>query len=174
VRDGFSLIAVLALFSATLPLAPAWAQDEPSRKEVAEAVEQFVAASKAKDLDAVMKTVAVPYHYGGDKIIRERGKLRAEMKAESEVATTAALAKYKVEWVQPYKDFRPSVSDEGQLKLLDEAVGKDGWVVALRVWEQGRTADLSPDGAYPLTLLVRLRDGTAKVVGVYLYRGAAS
>src|SRR5690349_12869049 len=158
VRDGLSTVAVMALLCAVLPAGTGWTQDEPSRRRVAEAVEQFVVASRAKDLDAVMNAVAVPYYYDGDKIIRERGKLRAEMKAEIEAATGAATAKHKVERVQRYKDFRPSVSDVGQLKIIDEAMGTDGWVVTLRVWEQGRTAPLSPDGAYPLTLLVRIQD----------------
>jgi hypothetical protein len=174
VRDGLSTVAVMALLCTILPAGTVWTQDEPSGKNVVEVVEQFEAASKTKDLDAVMKAVAVPYHYGGDKIIRERGKLRAEMKAEIEAATGAGPAKHKVERVQRYKDFRPLVGDEGQLKRLDEAMGTDGWVVTLRVWEQGQAAPLSPDGAYPLTLLVRIQDGKAKVVGAYNYRGAAS
>src|SRR5262245_60775733 len=109
-REGFSKLVVLALLWTVLPAIPVWTQDDPSRKAV-QAIEQFVAACKAKDLEEVMKAVDAPYHFGGDKIIRERDKLRALMKAEIEAATEMAPFKHKVARVQRYKDFRPSVSD---------------------------------------------------------------
>src|SRR5262249_2070103 len=102
-------------------------------------------------------------------LIRERKKLRQMLKVEIERTIEASKFTYKVEKIQSYNVFRMQLSDKDELKLLDEALGNNGWVVTLKVTYPGNPNDLSPDGPYRRIVLVRIEKGAGKIVGVYVF-----
>jgi hypothetical protein len=172
-RKGLPATTTVGFLSVVFLSSPAWTQEDSSQR-VREAIDRFAAACKAKDINAIMKSVDVPFHYDKDKIIRGREELRRKLKADAEAAVDGPPFPYRVERVQRYKEFRATLDDEVQRKLLDEALGADGWVAFLKVRRPGETNAFSADGTFSVTLLVRVRAGRGMVVGEYIYRRATS
>jgi hypothetical protein len=150
----------LACLSLVFSAAPVRAadKDEDKAKEV---VVAFLKAIKAKDIDALMKTVDVPFYLDG---VRRKpvataddlkAKLRAELdrvkpeEVETEVGKVLDLPAIRKE-AGADADAKDSLIPD-----IEKVIGKDGFVVpVLR------------DGKERYAVLVRIKDGKAKVVGV--------
>ena len=150
------LIACLSLVFLASP-ARAADKDEEKAKEVTLA---FLKAVKAKDLDAVMKTVDVPFFLGpgGDEeLITKTDDLRAKLKAFI-AGTTPDNVPDEVGVVLDMAAVRKKVDGAEKDKILeriDAIAGKTGVVVMF-------LKDGKPRGG----LVVRLKDGQATVVGI--------
>ncbi len=146
---GTSLGLVLALALA------AFAEDKTD-EQAKEAANQFMKAVKARDIDAVMKTVQVPWFHNGKKVIKERDELKQEFGKLFEKRDFAGL-NYEIKQVVSYDSVRKKVNDK-ERELLDEVVGKDDRVVLVVLDNKMKEERV--------TLLVKQREGKAAVVGL--------
>jgi hypothetical protein len=125
-----------------------------------QATEQFLKALVAKDIDAVMAVVDVPYFLdflrGSTK---DRDALRAEFVETFKEKDYAGIQFTVVEAVT-YADFVPKLAKHKELKeALDTVVGPKDRVVAII-----DSADKKQEKEY---LAVRIFGGKAKVVGIF-------
>jgi hypothetical protein len=131
--------------------APAADKDEDKAKDAAVA---FLKAVKSKDADAAMKTVAAPLfarENEQDKVLKDEAAVKAWVKRRLEEVKDAEKVPSKVAAV--YR-FQEEVKDEEGRKVVEEVLGKDGFLVVAKA--NGRS----------LLILVRLKDGEGKVVGI--------
>jgi hypothetical protein len=145
------LAAVLLLAFAASP-AVAADKDEDKAKEAALAL---LKAVKAKDLDAVMKVVDVPFILEDTKVVAKTDELKAALKPlledlKPEKLPDAAGA------VLDLPAIRKKLKDrEKVLAEVEKVLGKTGYAVVM-------TRDGKEHGA----VLVRIKDGQAKAVGI--------
>jgi limonene-1,2-epoxide hydrolase len=147
------LLAAMLFACLTVPLASADDKDEAKAKETAVA---FLKAVKAKDLDAVMKTVDVPFltvDQDGVKVIEKVEDLKAMLKP--------LLEKVQPDKITPTEVGKPLDADaarkviEKELEPIEKTLGKSGWYMVFVLQdgkEQGRP------------MLVCIKDGKAAVV----------
>jgi hypothetical protein len=114
-------------------------------------------AVKAKDLDAVMKTVDVPFMMVADrkpKVFDKVEDLKADLKMKLEMLKDTDKIPTEAGELLDLAAIRKKVEskkDEELIKTLDKVLGDKGYAVMLK----GRGA-----------VFVRIKDGKAKVVGV--------
>jgi hypothetical protein len=149
-----SLVALL--FACVVgQLAIAADKDEDKAKEAAVAL---LKAFKAKDIDAAMKVTGSPFSYrDGDKtkILKDEAAVKAWAKDRLAEIDDADKIPTEVQKLVPFAELKDKIKDEPQRKAIEEVVGKDGFIALVA----------SPTGP-PLLILVRLKDGKAKVVGI--------
>ncbi|MDY3552426.1 hypothetical protein R5W24_001508 [Gemmata sp. JC717] len=147
----------MRMFAAALTLAlaaPVFAADknEDKAKETAVA---FLKAVKAKDADAVLKVSAVPFaHKEGDDVslLKDAAELKKWVKERLE-QVDADKVPTELDALHPFAEVKEKIKDEKQRKQLEELAGKEAFVGVISV--DGNT----------ITLLVRIKDGKAAVVG---------
>ncbi|HKA07393.1 MAG TPA: hypothetical protein VKD71_09065 [Gemmataceae bacterium] len=149
------------LFIATLILwvgtQVGFAADTPKAEDQAkEAVEQFVKAVKAKDVDATLKIAGVPWFADGKRVIKDADEFKKYVKEKLDGLTDPERVPSQVLKVEPWEKFtgRGRLGAE-EAKMADEVLGKSGLAVVI-----GR------DGKEAGVILVRVDEGKAKVVGV--------
>jgi hypothetical protein len=123
-------------------------------KEVAVA---FLKGLKAQDVDAVLKVTAAPFAdcYGVNRnLIKDETALKKWVKEWIEQLTDPALVPTELGAIHTYETVREMIRDEDVRELLDDVVGKGGFVAVVRT-----------DGKL-LPILVRIKDGKASVVGL--------
>jgi len=151
-------LAVPLMIAIAGSLASAADKDEDKAKEAALA---FLKAVKAKDLDAVMKTVDAPFlndEKGEIKVIEKIEDLKTDLKAKLEKIKNTEKIPTEVSEVLDRPAIRKKLAGkkgEEELKKIEKVLGDKGYAVVL-----GKPDDES--GA----LLVRIKDGKAKVVGI--------
>jgi hypothetical protein len=142
------------LLLATLSYVPA---DEPKPEAppplVKKALDGYLKAATAKDLDAMTALAGVPWLDRDRKVIRDRDGLR---KALERVMSQlpADEGERKVEAL-PFKKVRDMVKDETERKLLDDVLGADGYFISVT------------EGGNPLSeriILIRVKGEKAEVV----------
>lgn len=152
------LLSAVLFACATAGLVYATAdKDEDKAKEAAVA---FLKAVKAKDLDAVMKTVDVPYlsdDKGSVKLIEKTEDLKEALKpflekvqpdkVPSEVGKTLDLP--------AIRELLAKKDDKKIIESIEKVLGKAGYAVFLVQNGKERGA-----------VLVRIKDGKAAVVGI--------
>jgi hypothetical protein len=130
-------------------------KDEDKAKEATLA---FLKALKAKDLDAVMKTVDVPYLMEDAKDpIAKTEELKDKMRTLLEKVKPEKIPD-DVSKALDATAFRKLAQEKGRLKgieMMEKAIGKTGFAMLL-----------VKDGKERGLVLVRIKDGTAKVVGI--------
>ncbi len=151
------MLAVAVLFAfAAPPLAAADNdKDEDKAKEAALAL---LKAVKAKDLDALMKLTTAPFVYrDGDKpmLHKEAADVKAWFKEKLDGLKNTDKVPTEIDRVVPLSELRDKIKDEDDRKLIEEAVGKDGFAAFLT------TADDKK-----VVILIRIKDGKAKVAGL--------
>src|SRR5215510_3558858 len=125
------LLLVAAALAVAAPQVCAADKDEDKAKEVSLA---FLKAFKAKDLDAVMKTVDVPFAWDSDgeaEIITKRDELKAKMKALLETEETDRIPT-EVGTVADIPTVKKKLTSERakkEFELVEKVVGKTGFVV---------------------------------------------
>jgi Cu/Ag efflux protein CusF len=147
---------LLALVSSTLAAAD---KDEDKAKEVAAA---FMKAVKAKDIDAIMKTVDVPFltdDKDGIKVIEKTEDLRADLKAKLEMIKDTEKIPTEVGNVLDLPALRKKIEGkkdkEETLKQIEKVLGDKGYAVMIGKPGEERGG-----------VLVRIKDGKAAVVGI--------
>src|SRR5262245_26869177 len=113
------LLAVAVLFGLAVPVVSAGDKDEDKAKEIAVA---FLKAVKAKDIDALMKTVDVPF------LMIDKAKPRIFEKAEE----LKADLKSKLEGLKDTDVLPTEVSEVlDRAALLKKAKGKDDELIKM-------------------------------------------
>ena len=152
------LLAVVLMVAIAGSLASAADKDEVKAKEAALA---FLKAVKAKDLDAVMKSVDVPFlndDKDGLKMIEKVDDLKADLKAKLERIKDTERIPTEVSEVLDLPALRKKIEgkkDEEVLKKIEKVLGDKGYAVMFG-------SETKRGG----TMLVRIKDGKAAVVGI--------
>jgi hypothetical protein len=149
------LILVVALSALTAPFANC--EEDPSDKAAAGIVGKFMAAVKGKDLEAVMRTVEVPWFHKGEEVIKERSELKKEFDSLFAKRDFGEL-KYEIKRIAAFSAIRDKTMGE-ERKLLDEVLSGSDRVVLLEIASEKK-------GPEKLVLLVKLSQDTAWVVGI--------
>jgi len=152
------LLAIALLFAFAVPVFGA-DKDEDKAKEVALA---FLKAFKAKDLDAIMKTVDVPFlsdEKGENKVIEKVEDLKANVKMRLEKFKDTSKITSEVGKVMDLADIK---------KLLESKKGKNDELAKIEkvLGDKGYAVMLGKPGEEDGAVLVRIKDGKAAVVGV--------
>jgi uncharacterized Ntn-hydrolase superfamily protein len=145
-------VALLIAFAA----APGSAADKNEDK-AKEAAVAFLKAVKAKDVDAVMKASAVPFAYReNDKItvLKDADALKKWVKERLDEVKEPDKVPTELVAIHTFADIKDKIKDEEQKKIIEEVVGKDGFL-----------AVVSGDGKM-IPILVRIKDDKAIVVGL--------
>jgi len=149
------LLAVAALLAFVAPTAFAEEKPEAKAKEAALALMKAV---KAKDLDAIMKLSAAPFAYKeGDKpkVLKDEAAVKAWIKDRLEELQDTDKVPTTIDKLAPFADVKDMIKDADDRKLVEEVVGKDGFVAIVEA--DGRT----------VIILVKInKDGKAKIVGI--------
>jgi hypothetical protein len=148
-------IPTLALCLLALPLA--LADEDKSDKSSREVVDQFMKATQKSDLGAVLKVVDVPWFHQGDRVIEKRDDLQKEFDLLFKKKNFADL-KFELKRLVPYSEVRSKSMPE-ERQLLDAVLTANDRVALVQV-------DTEKKGKENIVLLVRLKDGQAKVVGI--------
>jgi hypothetical protein len=149
------LVAATLLLALAGSLAAAADKDEDRAKEAALA---FLKAVKAKDLDAVMKTVDTPFLFEGKgEPIAKADELRETMKSfftsvEPDRVPTEVGKALDLPGIRKLVEEK---KDRKSLEGIEKVLGKTGYAVFL-----------VRDGKERGAVLVRLKDGKAAVVGI--------
>jgi hypothetical protein len=133
------------------------ASADPNEDRAKAAAIDFLKALKAKDLDAAMKLSGTPFAYrDGDNLalLKDEDAIKkwlkerlAEIKDPNEIPTKLNGGVFL------WADVKEKVRNMEQRKTLEEIVGKDGFVAVTMA-----------DGKN-VPILVRVKDGQAKIVG---------
>ena len=105
----------------------------------------------------MLKTVEVPWFHKGDEIIKGREELRKEFESLFAKRDFKDL-KFEIKKTAAYSSVRDKTMGE-ERKLLDEVLSGDDRVVLLEI-------ETEKKGKEKLILLVKLKDGQGKVVGI--------
>ena len=155
------LVAVALLGFITLSAgfaAPKGKELDPDVKALAqEAVEKFIRALTAEDVDAVMGVVDVPYGWDLVKTYQRPDDVRrafAQLFREKDLTRSRIV----IDEFDTYGKLAPKLS-ERERKFLDQIVGKDDRLAFIK--DTGRDSD---DRS---CVVVRVRDGQVKIVGFF-------
>jgi hypothetical protein len=136
---------------------PGFAADKNEDK-AREAAVAYMKAMKARDADAALKVADVPFGYrDGDTsaVIKDTAALKKWLKEKIEEIKDADAVPTEVKTLVAFAQLKEKVKDSEQLKAVEDVIGKDGFIVMF----------ITPDEKM-LPILVRMRDGKAKIVGV--------
>lgn len=152
-------LAVAAFLALVVPLASAQDKDKKSDEDKAKEVAlAFLKAVKAKDVDALLKTVDVPFLMEGkEEPVAKAEDLKEGMKtflAKVEQDRVPADVG-KVMDVAGIRDLFAKKDDKKPLEAIEKVLGKTGYAVFL-----------VRDGKERGAVLVRVKDGKAAVVGI--------
>lgn len=163
------LLAVLTLAAGLLFGSAVQADDKPEDKAKAAAA-AFMKALKSKDVDAALKESDVPFVCPG-LAPGAPPKLDKLEKLEALAPLLKLLIETQKDWdvpiavgkVEPLADMPPGRSKDPEVKQVFDVAGADGFVVFL-----------NNEKKEEVLLLVRIKDGFAKVVGLLPVGGAAA
>jgi hypothetical protein len=135
-------------------LAVAADKDEDKAKEAATA---FLKALKTKDVDAVMKTVDVPFLFEGKGVIEKTDDLKSSMKTITEKVEIDKIPTElgKMLDVAAIRKLFEKKDDKKPLENIEKVLGKTGYAVFF-----------VRDGKERGAVLVRIKDDKAVVVGL--------
>jgi hypothetical protein len=148
-RTLWALCGCLWLVPVAASLGDDSSQDE---KQARAATEQFLKGLKDKDAARLAKVVGVPWLAEGRRTVQDLNDLDKLLR--DGFARPTSLDGLEIKALVPAGEVRKEVPEEAR-KVLDEVVGKGGYVAIL--------ARKEPPAL--LYVLVRVKDGQAKVVG---------
>lgn len=140
-----ALVALVAFAAAPVRAAD---KDEDKAKEAALA---FFKALKAKDIDALMKTVDVPFLFEGKNTITTTEDLKAELKTFFEGVKAERIPSEVGQVLDMAAIRKRTEEDKTIYERLEKVLGSDGYMVAIKVGKK--------EGG----IFVRIKDGQAKV-----------
>jgi len=128
------LLAIALLVAFAAPPASAADKDEDKAKEAALA---FLKAVKSKDIDAVMKTVDVPFLTaveGKPKVFEKIEDLKTDLKAKLEMIKDADKVPNEIGEVLDIAAIRKKIEgkkDEEIVKMVEKVLGEKGYAITL-------------------------------------------
>ena len=151
-------LAPIALAAAVLGLfVPAVRADEEADKKAREAATEFMNALKAESIEGVLKVAGVPFYEDGHQVIAERDGVEKLVRDLFEKEDLSSV-KFEISKVHAFEDVREKFS-EAKRDLLKGVMADGDRVVQFTLDDDGQKEE-------EFLVLVRLREGTAKVVGV--------
>jgi len=150
------ILAVLALAVVAL-LVPTVRADEETDLKAREAATDFLNALKAESIEGVMKVVDVPFYEDGDSVHKERDGVEKLVRDLFEKEDLSSV-KFEISKVHAFEDVREKFS-EAKRDLLKGVMADGDRVVQFTLDDDGQKEE-------EFLVLVRFREGTAKVVGV--------
>ena len=141
----------------TVALATTPALADKDDEKAKEAAVAFLKAVKSKDADAVLKTAELPFltmNDGAPKVWEKADELKADLKAKLDTINDAAQVPTVVEKVVPFAELKDRIREEDRRKAVEKVMGDGGYLAFVK----------TPDEKL-VVILVRLKDGKAKVVG---------
>lgn len=153
-------VSLTAFIGAVLFLAvPAALAQDRAEEAVKQTVTKFMDAVKAKDIDAIMKLVAVPWYHDGKEVTRDLDKLKDHFKEIERKDFTGLTFQINDVFTYPkFLDAHGARLKEEDRKLLEQVVGKEDYVVLVTVEVK--------DKKDRVMLLVRSRKGETKLIGL--------
>jgi hypothetical protein len=122
---------------------------------------KFYEAFENRDVDAILETIETPWYHDGKAILHSKDEVRTEFKALLEKRREVKTRKVaEVKGVHCYHTVRERVSANDR-KLLDQVVREDDYLVLVQLKQAN-----SPGTTENVVVLVRVKDGAARVIGV--------
>lgn len=122
----------------------------PTARTLDEVIDAYIKAADAKDFDTMASLADAPWLDTRREFSRSRERLPRMVERVAGQMTPAAGRKVEK---TPYRVIREEVTNAADRTLLDELLRPDDWVVTV-----------TADGAPKRFILVRVRDGVARVV----------
>jgi hypothetical protein len=154
-RLSFSVSLLVAAALAVLSSTEALGQ-KSEEMHARDAVDRFMNALKAEDLDGVLKSVSFPFYFDRRQILEKDAELRSLLKEQVDRSDYSDLA-WKIKMVHRLEDVVAKASAEEKL-LLDKVTRAGDLVIEIAVTHNGRE-----DGA---ALFVRVADGKGSILGL--------
>ncbi len=144
----------LAVSGLALARGSAAAKEERDKADIQakEVAAQFMKAMKAEDSQAVMKVVEVPFFWDGKKNIKDRQEMERNFARVFEEKDLTQI-EYTIKAVHTFGKLPENLLNEKDKGLLKEVLDKDDRIVLVALKRDG------------LAIMVRFREGKAKVVG---------
>ena len=152
-RMTYSLCFSYLLFTAS-PVAAADASEAQARA----AVQDFLSAREGRNLDDLMKVVDVPWYHDRKSVITERNELQNEFHRLLSRKNQAKV-RYELRRLSSYQELRDRFTED-ERRMIDQVITPKDMIAFITVSAVGA------DRLDVLLLLVRLRDGHGKVVGI--------
>lgn len=135
--------------------------DKKTLKLTSEVTAKFYEAFENKDLDGLIETIEAPWYHDGKAVLHSKDEVKAEFKALLDRRRDVKGRKTAdVKGVHCYHTVRDRISPNDR-KLLDQVVKEDDYVVLVVLKDEQ-----NPKVTENVVVLVRVKDGAAKVVGV--------
>ncbi len=149
----FTLLALVSIFALCgTTVLRADDKDDIAKKGLT----QFIDAMKSEDIEAVMKTVDVPWFHDGKKVIREKDELKQVL--EKVFANEdASNVKFEIKKVTTFGAEKDKLGEKDR-ELLAEVARDDDRIFVLAIENNGESEKIA--------FLVRVGDKGAKVIGV--------
>lgn len=145
---AFLLVAILA---------PAPLLADERDDQARQVVEEFVKALQAKNLEATVRLVDVPWFHDGQRVIASRDELKPifeKLLGQRDFAGISLVTKR----VMAYDVVRPRL-DPAERELIDGVLAEEDRVVLLGVTKGGKPQE-------SVVILVRFRGGKPAIVGI--------
>jgi hypothetical protein len=151
--------ALAAVTLAAVPCRPCPADGKKDDAVAREVVARLMKAALARDVEAVMKVVDVPWCHDGREIIKDRDRLRDTFRDGFARARKLKMPQAHIRQVGTLESFRRAKKGlPGRKVSLDDVLGKDHRVVFVEIEHDGRFQ--------PTWVGVWLEQGRGKVVGI--------
>jgi hypothetical protein len=131
---------------------------ERAEDKARQAVSSFLKALKNADLNDALKVAGAPFtcrEGDGSKVLKDLWTLRLWLNRCLDALKTTEAIPTDIQKLIPVADFKSKIPGGAQRKAIEQALGDDGFVAIAT----------SPTSS-PVLLLVRLKNGQAKVVGI--------
>jgi hypothetical protein len=119
---------------------------------------QFLQARQAKNLDALMKTVDVPWYHDGKSVMTDLKEVEAEFRSLI-LRKNQPQVEFEVKHLVPYR-VMVSLFKEHERRMTDQVLSPEDRVAIIAVRTVGSNKEEK------LLLFIRLRDGQAKMAGI--------
>lgn len=149
------LLATAALLTFAVPSVSTETKPEAKAQETAL---ELLRLLKNKDLDALAKLTSVPFAYKDGKerkVLKDEAAVKAWIKEHLDKAKDPSLLPTTLHKLVPFAEVKVNITDADDRKLLEEIVGKDGFVAIVGDAK-------SPNGVFFIRMT---KDGEAKAVG---------
>jgi hypothetical protein len=135
--------------------------DAKTLKLTSDITVKFYESFENRDLDAVLATIDAPWYHDGKAVLHSKDEVRAEFKALLEKRRDVKGRKVAdVKGAHCYHTVRDRINPN-ERKLLDQVVKDDDYLVLVVL-----RAENNSKANENVVVLVRVKDGAAKVLGV--------
>jgi hypothetical protein len=135
--------------------------DKKLLKLTSDVTVKFYDAFENRDLDALLTTIETPWYHDGKAVLHTKDEVRAEFKALLDKRRDVKSRKAAdVKGVHCYHTVRDRISPNDR-KLLDQVMKEDDYLVLVILKSEDNAK-----AAENVVVLVRIKDGIARVIGI--------